>query len=650
MATINEMRQVATQIENETTVGCNTAERVGGLFNDIVDELESQDDDIDDIKDTIGTEETSVVTLNSGSVVRNAGSVGDTADMSIVTNASTTGWYYGIINVSEGEKYRVAGYAGNQFRLWCVINSSNVILATTSSIDGTPVSEEVTITGGASKLVVNINGQSGYSSITKIIRTSLRFVQVSDVANTIARGNMNPVTSNAVAQAVDSIVPLVTNIQLNGGSAIKNSGNIGDTAALQVDTNEATATWSYGLLSVNAGEKYVISGYAGNTYRIYCIVDSSNRILDVSVGITDASTAYVNHVITIPQGGVKLAVNINGASGYSSIGKVIASVDDIIGVEVFGYRRSYDDITHALAFERKTINNNAIEDSTVNVLAEIPNNGVVEVKMNAPLGKFKLYKFTSNTYTELTDGWSHYVYRYAGDYTSQYYVVLALQAEGTLTIANSRNIVKVYMISDIGARYNVKDSSLYGKSVAFFGDSIVQGRFCKYGTSVNMCMPSPYSNIIGEMMNNQKPANYGIGGALVYNNDWKSLYRNCTLITGYDVVFVHAGTNDYGGNTREADFTSAYTYVIQTLVANNTKVVVVTPTPRTDATGNNARGMKLVNYANIEKTVASTYGCTVIDLNSLLNSTAFKNHLPDGLHPDEAGHAMIAETIIENYV
>lgn len=43
MATINEMRQVATQIENETQVGGNTANRVGGLFNDVVDKLESLD-------------------------------------------------------------------------------------------------------------------------------------------------------------------------------------------------------------------------------------------------------------------------------------------------------------------------------------------------------------------------------------------------------------------------------------------------------------------------------------------------------------------------------------------------------------------------------------------------------------------------------
>lgn len=43
MATINEMRQVATQIENATIVGENSAQRVGGLFNDIVDELEEVD-------------------------------------------------------------------------------------------------------------------------------------------------------------------------------------------------------------------------------------------------------------------------------------------------------------------------------------------------------------------------------------------------------------------------------------------------------------------------------------------------------------------------------------------------------------------------------------------------------------------------------
>jgi lysophospholipase L1-like esterase len=43
------MRQKATQIANETSVGGNTAERVGGLFNDVVDKLEEHEDDIDSL-------------------------------------------------------------------------------------------------------------------------------------------------------------------------------------------------------------------------------------------------------------------------------------------------------------------------------------------------------------------------------------------------------------------------------------------------------------------------------------------------------------------------------------------------------------------------------------------------------------------------
>lgn len=47
------MRQVATQIENETQVGGNTASRVGGLFNDIVDHLDVAETDIDNIQSDV---------------------------------------------------------------------------------------------------------------------------------------------------------------------------------------------------------------------------------------------------------------------------------------------------------------------------------------------------------------------------------------------------------------------------------------------------------------------------------------------------------------------------------------------------------------------------------------------------------------------
>lgn len=60
MATINEMRQVATQIENETQVGGNTASRVGGLFNDIVDKLEGDEESITEFQENIDGNSTTI--------------------------------------------------------------------------------------------------------------------------------------------------------------------------------------------------------------------------------------------------------------------------------------------------------------------------------------------------------------------------------------------------------------------------------------------------------------------------------------------------------------------------------------------------------------------------------------------------------------
>lgn len=61
MATIIEMRQVATQIENETQVGGNTASRVGGLFNDIVEFVDIFKDAPNDVDFTIIDENSRVL-------------------------------------------------------------------------------------------------------------------------------------------------------------------------------------------------------------------------------------------------------------------------------------------------------------------------------------------------------------------------------------------------------------------------------------------------------------------------------------------------------------------------------------------------------------------------------------------------------------
>jgi hypothetical protein len=44
--TISQMREVAQKVKNETEVGCNTADRVGGLFEDIVNHIGHHEDSL----------------------------------------------------------------------------------------------------------------------------------------------------------------------------------------------------------------------------------------------------------------------------------------------------------------------------------------------------------------------------------------------------------------------------------------------------------------------------------------------------------------------------------------------------------------------------------------------------------------------------
>ena len=44
--TISQMREVAQKVKNETEVGCNTADRVGGLLEDIVNHIGQHEDSL----------------------------------------------------------------------------------------------------------------------------------------------------------------------------------------------------------------------------------------------------------------------------------------------------------------------------------------------------------------------------------------------------------------------------------------------------------------------------------------------------------------------------------------------------------------------------------------------------------------------------
>lgn len=310
-----------------------------------------------------------------------------------------------------------------------------------------------------------------------------------------------------------------------------------------------------------------------------------------------------------------------------------------------GYTREYNDITDGLIFENKEICGGTIHPSTNTLLAPLPNHAHVEVKMNKPAYGFRIFAYEGTGYTELTDGYSHYAYRYAESPSTQYFVQIANQADGTISPSDGPTAIRCYTYTD---RSEAKQScsKLSGKNIAVIGDSIVQGRYSTDGVTVNAVVQKPWSHLIAETAGTE-PANFGIGGASIVNIDWKSLYLNCEKVAGYDVVFVCAGTNDYAFDMNEAAFAAAFSHVIERLQANNAEVIVCTPVIRTNRIHANSKGLTLADFASIETQIAQTYNLPVIDLFALTNTEDFKATLPDGLHPTQAGHHIIAELILK---
>lgn len=105
-------------------------------------------------------------------------------------------------------------------------------------------------------------------------------------------------------------------------------------------------------------------------------------------------------------------------------------------------------------------------------------------------------------------------------------------------------------------------------------------------------------------------------------------------------------------------FYSGVDNVLGRLISNYPLVKKVVFTPlrrnynlRTDEGLTNTRGETLEQYANAIIEIARKYGIPVLDLYHIgelypYNSTVVSTYMPDGLHPNEAGHQLISKKIL----
>ena len=208
---------------------------------------------------------------------------------------------------------------------------------------------------------------------------------------------------------------------------------------------------------------------------------------------------------------------------------------------------------------------------------------------------------------------------------------------------------------------------LKGKKIVFLGDSITEG--C--GTSG---VEHHFVTLIGQM-GECKVKNYGIGGTRfarqttptweIWDKDFCGRVEE--LDEDADVVVVFGGTNDFGHGDAPLgtiEDRSLYTFYgachhIMTRLHERfagKPIVFLTPLHRCNEDNPKGDGNKPYNvaplktYVNIIREMAEYYSLPVLDLYAVSGiqpkvDAIREKYCPDGLHPNDAGHVILAEKI-----
>ena len=209
---------------------------------------------------------------------------------------------------------------------------------------------------------------------------------------------------------------------------------------------------------------------------------------------------------------------------------------------------------------------------------------------------------------------------------------------------------------------------LKGATVNFLGDSITFG--------IGASRPeNRFTDVLAREFGLLRANNYGVSGSrfarqpIVEDADRDFCMRMEEMDERADAVVVFGGTNDFGHGQaplgmpcdREPDtFYGACHYLMNGLLTRyaGKPVVIVTPlhrlmedNPRGDGAGRKPFSVApLSTYRRIIMEVAEHYALPVLDLYSTSgiqpeNPVCRERLLPDGLHPSDEGHALIARRI-----
>ena len=213
---------------------------------------------------------------------------------------------------------------------------------------------------------------------------------------------------------------------------------------------------------------------------------------------------------------------------------------------------------------------------------------------------------------------------------------------------------------------------LEGLTVNFLGDSITEGH------SVADIPNNRYDNVLKRICGLKETRNYGIGGTRIAHqfrpstDAWWDLNfcgRAGKMNTEADVVVVFGGTNDYGhgdapfgklGDMDRGTYCGAVRWLMDYLTRNypNSKIVFMTPARRLgdlEPSASDHRyypSLPLKAYVDVIIETAKDYPIHVLDLYTNLGINPNlqedrERYTAEGLHFNDAGHRVIAETLKE---
>ncbi|MBR5459542.1 MAG: SGNH/GDSL hydrolase family protein [Clostridia bacterium] len=203
-----------------------------------------------------------------------------------------------------------------------------------------------------------------------------------------------------------------------------------------------------------------------------------------------------------------------------------------------------------------------------------------------------------------------------------------------------------------------------GKKVCFLGDSITAG-------NCTTCMDKRFHQIIAKKYNLAYAIPYGVPGTRIARQTVPTVHETPSDLTyeiraeimprDAEVIVVFGGTNDYGygdavfGNVDDINDDNIYSFCggLNSLMNRlerdfpNAQKIFLTPIHRKDENSpSRPEGKILADYAAAIKSICEKRGYPVIDLFSINPIDAWDGALmPDGLHPNDAGHAILAEVI-----